>query len=104
MRSGLRRSRMHDERRAASPSFFSTPRSRSTPASDESCPPSNPTLNFLRATDGRSNGRRVSSLMTDVALLIRSMSEDTLLPFDLPSVARKKLSVGFDGGQLSSDA
>src|SRR5712671_6868592 len=32
------------------------------------------------------------------------MSEDTLLPFDLPSVARKKLTVGFDGGQLSSDA
>jgi putative ABC transport system substrate-binding protein len=32
------------------------------------------------------------------------MCEDTLLPFDLPSVARKKLSVGFDGGQLSSDA
>ena len=32
------------------------------------------------------------------------MNEDTLLPFDLPSVARKKLSVGFDGGQLSSDA
>src|SRR6202051_877934 len=32
------------------------------------------------------------------------MSEDTLLPFDLPSVARKKLSVAFDGGQLSSDA
>src|SRR5437899_1145569 len=32
------------------------------------------------------------------------MSEDTLLPFDLPSVARKKVSVGFDGGQLSSDA
>jgi Transposase DDE domain group 1 len=32
------------------------------------------------------------------------MSEDTLLPFYLPSVARKKLSVGFDGGQLSSDA
>jgi hypothetical protein len=32
------------------------------------------------------------------------MSEDTPLPFDLPSVCRKKLSVGFDGGQLSSDA
>src|SRR5215212_2904439 len=29
---------------------------------------------------------------------------NTLLPFDLPSVARKKLTVGFDGGQLSSDA
>ncbi len=32
------------------------------------------------------------------------MSDDTVLPFDLPSVARKKVSVGFDGGQLSSDA
>ena len=32
------------------------------------------------------------------------MSENTLLPFDLPSVAGKKLSVGFDGGQFSSDA
>lgn len=31
------------------------------------------------------------------------MSEDILLPFDLPSVGRKKVSVGFDGGQLSSD-
>ena len=31
------------------------------------------------------------------------MNENTLLPFDLPSVARKKLTVGFDGGQLSSD-
>ena len=32
------------------------------------------------------------------------MSNDNVLPFDLPSVCRKKLSVGFDGGQLSSDA
>ena len=32
------------------------------------------------------------------------MSEDTPLPFDLPSVSRKKVSMGFDGGQLSSDA
>ena len=32
------------------------------------------------------------------------MSEDIVLPFDLPSVCRKKLSVGFDGGMLSSDA
>jgi hypothetical protein len=32
------------------------------------------------------------------------MSEDIALSFDLPSVCRKKLSVGFDGGQLSSDA
>jgi hypothetical protein len=31
------------------------------------------------------------------------MSEDTALPFSLPSVGRKKVSVGFDGGLLSSD-
>lgn len=28
------------------------------------------------------------------------MSQGTPLPFDLPSVCRIKLSVGFDGGQL----
>src|SRR5438477_11439713 len=71
MASGLRHSRMHDARRAASPSFFSTPRSRSTPASDDNSPPSNATLTFLRTTDGRSNGSRLSSLMTGVALLNR---------------------------------
>jgi hypothetical protein len=32
------------------------------------------------------------------------MEQDTLLPFDLPAVARKKVSVAFDGGLLSSDA
>ena len=32
------------------------------------------------------------------------MNEDIALPFDLPAVARKKVSVGFDGGMLSSDA
>ena len=32
------------------------------------------------------------------------MIEDTPLPFDLPSVMRKKVSVAFDGGLLSSDA
>lgn len=32
------------------------------------------------------------------------MSEDIALPFELPAVARKKVSVGFDGGMLSSDA
>ena len=31
------------------------------------------------------------------------MSEDTVLPFDLPSVGRKKVSASFDGGRLSSD-
>src|SRR3974390_2831571 len=31
------------------------------------------------------------------------MDEDILLPFDLPAVGRKKVSVGFDGGMLSSD-
>src|ERR1700757_491231 len=32
------------------------------------------------------------------------MDEDTVLPFYLPAVARKKVSVGFDGGMLSSDS
>ena len=32
------------------------------------------------------------------------MIDDTLLPFDLPSVHRKKLTVDFDGGNQSSDA
>ena len=32
------------------------------------------------------------------------MTEATLLPFDLPAVRRKKLTVDFDGGNQSSDA
>src|SRR3974377_1607695 len=32
------------------------------------------------------------------------MTDDTLLPFDLPAVCRKKLTVDFDGGTQSSDA
>jgi hypothetical protein len=32
------------------------------------------------------------------------MTDDTLLPFDLPAVRRKKLTVDFDGGSQSSDA
>ena len=32
------------------------------------------------------------------------MDQDSLLPFGLPAVARKKVSVAFDGGMLSSDA
>jgi len=31
------------------------------------------------------------------------MTDNSLLPFDLPAVARKKVTVGFDGGRLSSD-
>ena len=31
------------------------------------------------------------------------MTDDTLLPFDLPSVCRKKLTVDFDGGNQSSN-
>lgn len=31
------------------------------------------------------------------------MSEDTLLPFSLPAVCRKKITAAFDGGRLSSD-
>ncbi len=32
------------------------------------------------------------------------MTDDSLLPFDLPAVAGRKLTVDFDGGRLSSDA
>jgi hypothetical protein len=32
------------------------------------------------------------------------MNTDTPLPFDLPAVRRKKLTVDFDGGNQSSDA
>src|SRR6202171_899289 len=32
-----------------------------------------------------------------------AMTDDTLLPFDLPSVRRKKLTIDFDGGNQSSD-
>src|SRR5258706_2220220 len=32
------------------------------------------------------------------------MNDDTPLPFDLPAVHRKKLTVDFDGGNQSSDA
>lgn len=31
------------------------------------------------------------------------MRQDTLLPFELPAVARKKVAIAFDGGNISSD-
>ena len=31
------------------------------------------------------------------------MTEDTLLPFDLPAVKRKKVTADFEGGLISSD-
>ena len=31
------------------------------------------------------------------------MTEDTLLPFDLPAVQRKKVTADFAGGSISSD-
>jgi hypothetical protein len=31
------------------------------------------------------------------------MTDDTLLPFDLPAVRRKKLTVDFEGGNQSSN-
>ncbi len=32
------------------------------------------------------------------------MQQDSLLPFELPAVARKKVCIAFDGGMLSSEA
>ena len=31
------------------------------------------------------------------------MTEDPLLPFDLPAVSRKKVTADFEGGSISSD-
>jgi hypothetical protein len=31
------------------------------------------------------------------------MTDDTLLPFNLPAVARKKVTAAFDGGRITSD-
>jgi len=31
------------------------------------------------------------------------MDDDSFLPFSLPAVCRKKVSIAFDGGRLSSD-
>jgi hypothetical protein len=31
------------------------------------------------------------------------MSEDTLLPFNFPSIGRKKVPAAFDGGRITSD-
>ena len=31
------------------------------------------------------------------------MDDDIPLPFDLPAVARKKVSAAFDGGRITSD-
>src|SRR5208282_1658876 len=72
MRAGSRRSFRHAASRAAMLSRSSTPRRSNTPASDDSIPPSNATLTFLRATTGRSKDKSVSSPMTDVVLLDRS--------------------------------
>ena len=30
-------------------------------------------------------------------------AEGTFLPFDLPSIGKKKVTAAFDGGQISSD-
>jgi hypothetical protein len=34
---------------------------------------------------------------------LATMANDTLLPINLPAVARKKVTAAFDGGRLSSD-
>src|SRR5215204_1303441 len=53
----------------------STPRSSSTPASDDNMPPSKAMLTFLRATAGKSKERKLSCCMTGVALLDRSFDQ-----------------------------
>ena len=67
-RAGSRQSRMQPASLSASPSRRSAPRNRTSPPSDEISPPSKSAVTFLRRTVGRSNGRRVSSVMVGVAL------------------------------------
>jgi hypothetical protein len=72
----LRSDRVVDNRRGELQSWRRYRRRSNTGSpspSQAAASPSNPMLNFLRATDGRSNGRRVSSFMTGVALLNRSV-------------------------------
>ena len=44
------------------------------------------------------------SVMVGLRSATPVMDQDNELPFELPAVARKKVSVGFDGGLMSSDA
>ena len=67
-RSGSRHSRMQPASASERPSRRSTARSRTSPPSDEIDPPAKSALTFLRCTAGRSNGRRLSSVMAGVAL------------------------------------
>ena len=32
------------------------------------------------------------------------MTDDSLLPFSFPAIARKKITAAFDGGRITSDA
>ena len=49
--------------------------------------------------------RHDSSARSSAAIKERQtlMDEDIPLPFDLPAVARKKVSAAFDGGRITSD-
>ena len=70
-RSGSRHSRMQPASASARPSRRSAARSSTSPPSDEIDPPSKSAVTFLRLTAGRSNRRRVSSVMVGVALSLR---------------------------------
>ena len=63
-----RHSRMQPASVSARPSRRSASRNSTSPPSDESNPPSKSALTFLRCAAGRSNGRRLSSVMAGVAL------------------------------------
>ncbi len=63
VRAGSRHSRMQPASVSARRSRRSAPRSSTSPPSDEIEPPAKSAVTFLRLTAGRSNGRRVSSVM-----------------------------------------
>ena len=68
VRAGSRHSRMQPASVSARPSRRSAARSSTSPPSDEIDPPAKSAVTFLRCTAGRSNGRRLSSVMAGVAL------------------------------------
>ena len=63
VRAGSRHSRMQPASVSASPSRRSAARSSTSPPSDEIDPPAKSAVTFLPLTAGRSNGRRVFSVM-----------------------------------------
>ena len=58
---------------------------------------------WRKASDSRSKSVFQTNCIAYQPSATAAMTDDTPLPFDLPSVRRKKLTVDFDGGNQSSN-